>query len=38
VQYVFLWAWRRQTQGTPRTAHTPATPLPQRHIITSRDN
>jgi len=27
VQYVFLWAWGRQTQGPPRAAHTLATPL-----------
>jgi len=31
VQYVFLWAWGRQTQGPPKAAHTPATPL----IVTS---
>jgi len=28
VQYVFLWAWGRQTQGPPRAVHTLATPLP----------
>jgi len=27
VQYVFLWAWGRQTQGPPWAAHTLATPL-----------
>jgi len=27
VQYVFLWAWGRQTQEPPRAAHTLATPL-----------
>jgi len=27
VQYVFLWAWGRQTQGPHRAAHTLATPL-----------
>jgi len=27
VQYIFLWAWGRQTQGPPRAADTLATPL-----------
>jgi len=29
VQYVFLWAWGRETQGPPRADHTLATPLLQ---------
>ena len=28
MQYVFLWASGRQTQGPPRAAHTLATTLP----------
>jgi len=28
VQYIFLWARGRQTQGPPRAAHILATPLP----------
>jgi len=27
VQYVFLWAWGRQIEGSPRAVHTLATPL-----------
>jgi len=35
VQYIFLWAKGRQTQGPPLAAHTLATPLVAIHYWNS---